>query len=138
MRFSLLSLLPRSHRPSFNFPGNRLLSRVFRQVPVDEYVIAVIAITAWQRIGIACRALIMAMYKNKLNSVTAEETLCLHYCLLNIEPIQLPASMSQAMPKCTINPPQMLLVFKLTMPSSSPPQKLLIASPMGLPKCMLQ
>jgi hypothetical protein len=100
----------------------------------------------------------MAMYKNQLNGMIAKQAL-LHstniknkpaasksqllkiinkctfgYGFLKSCPSQPPISIIQAMPRCTINPPQILPVLKLTIPRIIPPKKLLMASPIGLPR----
>ncbi len=65
---------------------------------------------------------------HKINSVV------LPYYFFKRAPIHPPNSISHAIPRCTISPPQMLPVLKLTIPNKIPPQKLLMASPIGLPK----
>ena len=64
-----------------------------------------------QGIGFAYRALIMAMHKKQINIAAAERAFTSMSYLLNSKPSQLPASINQAIPKCTIKPPQILCVL---------------------------
>ena len=81
-----------------------------------------------------------------LNKYQLKFTVSILYYLINEAdtafthkpPSQPTASINQAMPKCTIKPPQMLPVLNAMIPNNKPPQKLLIASAIGLPKCMVQ
>lgn len=65
----------------------------------------------------------MAMHNYQLNRHTTEKTFSEHQLAFKSKAIELPASINQAIPRCTINPPHTLRVLKLIIPNNNPPQK---------------